>query len=173
MRTPAIGPGLQRTQKSRAETGEACCEERKIEVKVFKRGSIYWFELVFKGQRVQRSTRTKYKRDAEHILSTFHAALTKGEVGIIDRKPVPTFAAAMKSFLEEQRKASSQRRYKVSAVALLRYFRNLPLDKIGWEDSERFKKSRELEFGTRRGNSGARVSTGKRVRPATVNRELA
>ena len=25
-------------------------------MKVFKRGSIYWFELVFKGQRIQRST---------------------------------------------------------------------------------------------------------------------
>jgi integrase len=57
-------------------------------------------------------------------------------------------------------------------VALLKHFRDTPLDKIGPEDVERFKTTRAGECKTVRGD-GKRVKTNKRLRPATVNRELA
>lgn len=144
-------------------------------MKVFKRGSVYWFELVFKGRRIQRSTKSKNKRDAEQILSTFHAALAKGEVGITERKPIPIFRAAMSDFLrwsEQSHKKPSHRRYKTSAVALLKHFRETALDKIGPEEVECFKTTRAGEHTTVRGKE-KRVHTSKAVRPATVNRELA
>jgi integrase len=144
-------------------------------MKVFKRGAIYWFELVFNGQRIQRSTKSKNRRDAGEILSAFHTALVKGEVGITKRKPVPTFRAAMSDFLtwsEQSHKEPSHRRYKTSAVALLKYFRETPLDKIGLEEVENFKTTRAREHTTVRGKD-RRIRTNKPVRPATVNRELA
>jgi integrase len=144
-------------------------------MKVFKRGAIYWFEMVFDGQRIQRSTKSKNKRDAEQILSAFHTALVKGEVGITERKPIPTFRAAMSDFLcwsEQSLKKPTHRRYKTSAVALLKHFRETPLDKIGPEEVESFKTTRARERTTVRGKE-KRVHTSKPVRPATVNRELA
>jgi integrase len=63
-------------------------------------------------------------------------------------------------------------RYSVSSVALLRYFGDGPLDKINPEDVERFKTTRASDFKTARGKKG-RVQTKKKIRPATVNRELA
>ena len=144
-------------------------------MQVFKRGSIYWFELVFNGRRIQKSTKSKNKRDAEQILSTFHAALAKGEVGITERKPIPTFRAAMSDFLcwsERSLKKPTHRRYKTSAVALLKHFRETALDKIGPEEVEGFKTTRGAERTTVR-SKDRRVQTGKPLRPATVNRELA
>jgi integrase len=59
-------------------------------------------------------------------------------------------------------------------VALLRFFGYTPLDKITPEEVERFKTTRAGEFKTVRGKEkGVRVKTKKRVRPATVNREMA
>lgn len=145
-------------------------------MQVFKRGSIYWFELVFKGRRIQKSTKSKNKREAEQIASTFHSALAKGEVGITERQAAPSFRAAMKDFLQWSKashKPSSHRRYKVSSVALLGFFRDTPLDKIGSDDVERFKSTRAGEVTTKRGKDAKRVMTAKTVRPATVNRELA
>jgi integrase len=149
-------------------------------VKVFKRGSVYWFELVFKGQRFQKSTKSKNKRDAEQILSAFHAALTKGEVGITERKKIPTFKVALASFLdwsrsEHQAKPATHRRYVTSSVALQRHFSaDITLDKITADEVEQYKTSRLNQFTTVRGKEkDQRKKTDKKVKPATVNRELA
>jgi site-specific recombinase XerD len=55
---------------------------------------------------------------------------------------------------------------------LEKHLHNTPLDKIGPEDVERFKTTRAGECKTVRGD-GKRIKTNKRLRPATVNRELA
>lgn len=136
---------------------------------LFKRGSVYWFECVFNGQRYQRSTRVKSQRDAKSIAATFYSGLAKGEVGIVERKPSPPFSKAMANFLawsqqEHQAHPSTAERYRQSSLALLRYFRETNLDKISADDVERFKSSRAAQPG---------AHTKRRLRPATVNRELA
>jgi integrase len=55
---------------------------------------------------------------------------------------------------------------------LLRHFGDTPLDKITPEDVERFKTARAGEFKTARSKRG-RIQTTRKIRPATVNRELA
>jgi integrase len=138
-------------------------------MRLYKRGSIYWFELIYEGQRIQKSTRVKNRRDADDIAAAFRTALAKGDVGITERKTAPTFSVAMKAFLdwsktEHKAHPRTATRYKTSSAALKRFFRETPLDRISADDVERFKTSRASEKGSR---------TGRKLRPATVNRELA
>jgi len=144
---------------------------------LFKRGDIYWYEFVHEGRRYRKSTGVKNHRAAGDIERAFRIALAKGEVGITERKLAPGFRTAISDFLkwsEEQHAShpSTYRRYKVSSVALLRFFADTPLDKISSEEIERFKTTRAREFKTARVKKG-RVQTRRKVRPATVNRELA
>jgi len=145
---------------------------------VFKRGGVYWYEFVYRGTRYRQSAGVGSQREARLIEAAYRTALAKGDVGITERKPVPTFRNAMRDFLrwsEEQHRAHprTHERYKVSSAALLRHFRDLPLDKITTEEVERFKTTRAGEFKTIRGDGKSRTKTGKKLRPATVNRELA
>lgn len=144
---------------------------------LFKRGDVYWYEFVHNGRRYRKSTGVKNHRVAGDIERAFRTALAKGEVGITKRKPIPGFRISMSEFLNwsKQEHAAHPRthaRYKVSSVALLQYFADAPLDKITPEEVERFKTTRAGEFKTARSKKG-RVQTKKRIRPATVNRELA
>jgi integrase len=136
---------------------------------IYKRGSVYWFEFLFRGKRYQRSTKVKNLRDAKAIEATFYSSLAKGEVGIVERKPAIRFGKAMESFLawsKETHRAhpNTAERYRHSSAALLRHFRDLPLDQITPETVERFKLARAAQHG---------AHTKRRLRPATINRELA
>ncbi len=138
-------------------------------MRVYKRGDVYWFELQFKGERIQRSTKSKNQRTAGQIASAYHTALIKGEVGVVDRKPVPKFKAAMKAFLEwsVQEHAAhpgTAERSRYSSMPLLKFFRDTSLENISPDEAERYKKHR-LAMKSRQ--------SGEFLRPATVNRELA
>jgi hypothetical protein len=62
---------------------------------------------------------------------------------------------------------------KVGDDALLSFFGDKPLNKITPEDVERYKTSRAADHKTVRGKDKKRIQTKQRLRPATVNRELA
>src|SRR5450631_1325600 len=146
---------------------------------IFKRGGVYWYHFMFDGKHVQRSTKQGNPRTARQIAAAYRTALAKGEVGITERKKAPCFKAAMKAFLswsegEHDSHPATHRRYKVSSIALLGHFGDKPLDQITTEDVEGFKATRAMESATAKGKEkGKRKSTGKRIRPATLNRELA
>ena len=57
---------------------------------VYKRGGVWWFGFTFNGERVQQSTKQGNKRVAEQMEAACKTRLAKGEVGIVERKPVPT-----------------------------------------------------------------------------------
>jgi integrase len=142
---------------------------------LFKRGDLYWFEFVYSGRRYRESTGVKNQRAAREIEAAYRTALAKGDVGITERKPVPAFRLAMSDFLKwssQAHKKPTYTRYKTSSVALLKHFRDSALDKITPEEVERFKTTRAKEHKTVRGE-GKRVKTSRRLRPATVNREMA
>lgn len=146
---------------------------------IFKRGNVYWYHFLWDGQHVQRSTKQGNPRTARQIEAAYKTALAKGEVGITERRKAPGFKAAMKSFLnwsesEHEALPATFRRYKVSSVALLSHFGDTPIDRLTAEDVERFKADRAMESATVKGKEkGKRKNTGKRIRPATLNRELA
>jgi integrase len=52
----------------------------------------FWFKFIWNGELIRESTKQTNKRVAEQMESARRTALAKGEVGIRDRKPVPTLA---------------------------------------------------------------------------------
>jgi integrase len=146
---------------------------------LFKRNETYWFQFIHDGTRYRQSTKVKNRRDAQDIASAFRTALVKHDVGITERKKIPAFGDAMRAFLkwtaqEHQVSNGTSERYRYSSFALLKFFGNVSLARITAQEVEKFKTSRASEMATVRGKSkDKRKSTGIKIRPATVNRELA
>lgn len=55
-----------------------------------KTSKIWWYSFMWRGERIQESTRQSNKRVAEQMEAARKTQLAKGEVGIKDRPPVPT-----------------------------------------------------------------------------------
>jgi len=49
---------------------------------LYNRGGVWWFEFVFKGERVRESTKQGHKRTAEQLEAAKRTQLAKAEVGI-------------------------------------------------------------------------------------------
>ena len=62
---------------------------------IFKRGRIYWYHFVFNSQHIQNSTKQGNPRVASQMEAAHRTSLAKGEVGIRERKPVPTLGHFM------------------------------------------------------------------------------
>jgi integrase len=136
---------------------------------IFKRGNVYWYHFLFNSKHFQKSTKQGNPRTARQIEAAFKTALAKGDVGIVERREIPAFKAAIRDFLkwsetEHQAHSATHRRYQVSAVALRKHFVDSPLDRISPEEVERFKTARTAQVSPK---------TKRRLKPATVNRELA
>jgi hypothetical protein len=142
----------------------------------------YWYCFVYKGRRIRRSSGVYNKQDAKDIASAYRTQLCKGEVGIEEPKEaesIPKFDQAMGDFLEWSgteyaAHPATHRRYKTSSKALLRYFGTARIDRISSEDIERFKSRRAKEKKLPQGKRSKKArKSGKQLRPATINRELA
>jgi len=62
---------------------------------IFKRGKIYWYHFLFSGQHIQESTKQGNPRTARQMEAAHRTSLAKGEVGIREKRPVPTLAHFM------------------------------------------------------------------------------
>jgi integrase len=148
---------------------------------LIKRGGVWWVDLVRKGKRHQQSSGHRNKNDARTFLLQFRSDLINKEHGILKPKApkeIPGFKVAMLDFLtwsqqEHTAHPATYRRYQVSSVALLRHFKDEPLDAITPDVVEQFKAVRQQQFATARGKKDKRKQTNRKVKPATVNRELA
>jgi integrase len=78
-------------------------------VAIFKRGNVYYFEFVHGGRRYCRSTKVKNQRDAGDIERAYRTALAKGDVGIVERRAVPTFKEFSKTFMDAIRVRSADK----------------------------------------------------------------
>lgn len=169
----------QRTPKARWIWlgGPLRCRSRQI-VSCLGVSDTWWYSVMIKGRRVQVSTRQKNKNVAIKMESAHRVQLLMNRVGIFEAKSIPGFKTAMTDFLswsekEHAAKPATYRRYKVSSVALLKHFKDVPLDKITPDEVEKFKTMRLNSFKTVRAAKGRRQATSEHVKPATVNRELA
>lgn len=136
---------------------------------VYKRGGVWWYSFMFRGQRVQESTKQGSKRTAEQLEAAKRTALAKGEVGIQPKKPVPTlkdFAPRFTRAIELQcaEKPRTVQFYRAKLARLLASeLSSTRLDSIDEAAIEAYKQSRSMVQSRR-----------KRVpAPATINRELA
>lgn len=59
---------------------------------IYKRGKTYWYKFMWQGKLIRESTKQRNDKVARQMESAHRTALAKGEVGIRDKKPVPTLA---------------------------------------------------------------------------------
>jgi integrase len=144
---------------------------------IYKRGGVYWCTFERDGRRIRQSTRQSNPKAARDIESAIKTKLAEGDFGILKRKKVPIFAEAMTAFLawsknQHGEKSGTYLRYSYSSIPLLCHFKNTQIDKISATDVEKYKTTRLQQYTTARVKNG-RKATGKKIAPATVNRELA
>ena len=137
---------------------------------LYKRGGVWWFEFVFNGERIRQSTKQGNRRTAEQIESARRTQLAKGEVGIKDRKPVPTlkqFAPRFERAIEIQcgEKPRTVEFYKQKLATLLAEER-LASRRINCIDEAAIE-----EYVQRRGKVESRRGTP--LSAGSINRELA
>jgi integrase len=136
---------------------------------VFKRGTFYWFSFNWRGRRIQQSTKQKNRQAARDIEAAYRTNLSKGEVGIVERAPVPTFAEFSKRFAEQMEsdhadKPKTLSYYQNSLKMLARYqpLRTARIDRIDKEMIAAYVVKRRA----------MKKRNGKPLKIATVNREL-
>ena len=137
---------------------------------VYKRGGVWWYKFKFDGESVRESTKQTNKRVAEQIEAARKTALAKGEVGLEDKKHIPTlkaFGPQFTSAIETRcaNKPATVRFYK-DKLKQLQNFNKLSsarLDRIDEELIDAYTQRRTRTISRR----------GKALSPASVNRELA
>ncbi len=133
----------------------------------------WWYKFTWNGESIRESTKQTNKRVAEQMEAAHRTALAKGEVGIRDRKPVPTLAQfAENDFLAFVRSTKAEKpntvRFYENSVANLKAHSKLaamPLDKITHEAIQSFIVHRQAQKQERR--------DGKVLEISTINRDLA
>src|SRR5271165_3142359 len=63
---------------------------KKGKVMIYKRGRIYWYKFVWQGESIRESTKQGNDKVARQMEAAHRTSLAKGEVGIRERKQVPT-----------------------------------------------------------------------------------
>jgi hypothetical protein len=137
---------------------------------LYKRGGVWWYEFVFKGERIRESTKVSNRRVAEQIEAARRTQLAKGEVGIQDRKPAPTlkeFAPRFEKAVEIQcgEKPLTVQFYKAKLKTLLAD------EKLASRRIDGIDESAIQEYLQSRGRVKSRRK--KQLAPGSINRELA
>jgi hypothetical protein len=73
-------------------------EEEKGKAMIYKRGRIYWYKFVWQGETIRESTKQGNASAARQMEAAHRTALAKAEVGIREKKRLPTVA----QFLEKE-----------------------------------------------------------------------
>jgi integrase len=132
-------------------------------VSIYKRkdGTIYWYKFMWQGRMVRESTKQGNDKIARQMEAAHRTSLAKGEVGLRDKKPVPTLAEFLQHRIEPwASRRSSWIWYRAGMRPLLRYrpLAALHLDEIQGEqagDFAAYRQSEGLQVGSV--NSSLRV----------------
>ena len=137
---------------------------------VYKRGRLYWYEFVWRGERIRWPTGQTNKNVARQIEAAHKTGLAKGEVGIQDRKKPPTVKEFAVTFLQTietqcQDRPFTIRFYKSNLRRVLMFapLASARLDRVDAKLIESFKRRR----------MAAKSSRGGPYAIGTINGELA
>src|SRR5271169_1756746 len=163
------------TQRAGHASQRAARKTEESEMAVYKqsKSKYWWYKFFWNGELIRESTKQTNKRVAEQMEAAHRTALAKGEVGIRERKVVPTLAEfADQAFLPFVRATSKEkpntvRFYENSVENLKAYGKlaSLRLDTITSDVVAGFVAHRQAQRQKRRNNKALEVST--------VNRDLA
>ncbi len=124
---------------------------------IYKRGDVYWYKFMWQGKLVRESTKQGNDKVARQMEAAHRTFLAKGEVGIRDKKPVPTLAEFCMQRFDPWARSSFEKGcrstwvwYRAGIRALLAYkpLANLRLNEIYGEQVADFaahRQSRGLE----------------------------
>jgi integrase len=125
---------------------------------IFKRGRIYWYKFHFNHKAIRESTRQTNQHIARQMESAHRTSLAKGEVGIREKKIVPTLADFLTERFEPWAEGSTSTKtwldyYRPGIRTLQKYkpIANLHLDEITSE--------KVADFAAWRQSSGLQVSS--------------
>lgn len=94
--------------KLHAENAGTAKDERR-KIVIYKRGKFYWYKFMWNGKVVRESTKQGNDKVARNTESAHRTALAKGEVGIREKKPVPTLADFVENRFEPWAKATFEK----------------------------------------------------------------
>lgn len=132
---------------------------------IYKRGDIYWFKFVWRGELIRESTKQGNDKVARQIESAHRTALAKGEVGIGEKKPSPTLGEFIDKRFEPFVKVTTTPktwldyyRSNLRAIKAYKPLANAKLEEITTEKTSAFaahRKGKGLEISSV--NSSLRV----------------
>jgi integrase len=123
---------------------------------IYKRGPrVYWYSFVFDGKHIQESTKQGNPRVARQMEAAHKTSLAKGEVGIREKKPIPTLKEFIDNRFEPWTKAQFERsspktwtgwyRTNLKLLAGFPGLSNKKLDEISSEDAAAFAAHRQTK----------------------------
>jgi len=128
------------------------------QVSIYKRGQIYWYKFTFNGVAIRESTRQTNQHIARQMEAAHRSSLAKGEVGIREKKIVPTLSEFISDRFESWAEASTAPKtwldyYRPGIRTILRYtpLASLRLDEITSEKA--------ADFAAWRQSAGLQVSS--------------
>lgn len=130
----------------------------------------WWYKFNWNGEQIRESTKQTNKRVAEQMEAAHRTALAKGEVGIRDRKPVPT----MKDFAENDFLPFVRSTFAAKPKTLA-YYENgakrlLAFERLAGERLDAITSDRVAEYVTKRQEANGK--RGSLLQVASLNREL-
>jgi integrase len=119
---------------------------------VYKRGGVWWYKFKWQGLLIRESTKQGNDRVARQMEAAHRTSLAKGEVGLRDKKPVPTLDEFCKRRFEPWVKSTTTAKtwrdfYRVGLQAIKNYptLALLPLNCITSEKAANFASHREAQ----------------------------
>ena len=121
---------------------------------IYKRGDIYWYKFMWQGRIVRESTKQGNDKVARQMESAHRTSLAKGEVGIREKKTVPTLAEFCSGRIEPWARATFEKScrknwtwYRTGIRALTAYkpLAGARLDEIAGELASEFASHRLRE----------------------------
>jgi hypothetical protein len=137
------------------------CSKRGNGRKRGKRGScgVYWYKFQWKGELVRESTKQGNDKVARQMEAAHRTSLAKGEVGIRDRKPVPTLAQFINGRIEPWAELRSSWLWFRAGIRPLLKYKPIAATKL-----DEISSATADDYAAHRQSQGLQVST--------VNREL-
>lgn len=125
---------------------------------IYKRGQVYWYKFQWRGQLIRESTKQGNDKVARQMEAAHRTALAKGEVGIREKKPVPSLSEFAETRFEPWIKSTTsvktQRDFYGVGLRAMKQYRQIANKKLNEITSEV-----AADFAAHRQSEGMQVST--------------
>jgi integrase len=121
---------------------------------IYKRGNVYWYKFQWNGKMVRESTKQGNDKVARQMEAAHRTSLAKGEVGIRDKKVIPTLKNFCVQRVEPWAKSTFQHaspntwlwyRFGIDSLKKSKTLANLKLNEIGPELVAEYASERQRD----------------------------